>query len=419
MTTSLRVVVGLLGLSLLALAVTGSPIYTRLSYLWGSLLLVSWLWSRYSLEGLKFNRGHRSRRAQMGTIFEERFDLQNTTRFPRLWLEVRDESKLPNTMGSQVLTLVGGREGRSYLSRTRLIQRGIFPLGPTQIKSGDPFGLFPVSREFPVLDSLMVYPFIVDIRVFPNPPGLMTGGEAQRQRTPQATTNAAGVREYVVGDPLNRIHWLSSARRNRLVVKEFELDPQSDIWIFLDAESSVQAALPYTPPSSAADALWQTKERMDLPPSTEEYGVSVAASIARYFLQKGRAVGLVYDGGSPTVLPPDRDARQLDKILEALALLKARGDMEFSALVTGQTQYQVRGSTVILITPSKRQQVVGAVDLIQRRGLRPIVLLLDAGTFGGPYGAAQTENTLKAMNIPTRRIECNDDLEAVLNNVGR
>ncbi|HJS29209.1 MAG TPA: hypothetical protein VJ768_06285, partial [Anaerolineales bacterium] len=107
MTTSLRVVVGLLGVSLLALAITGSPIYTRLSYLWGLLLLVSWLWSRYSLEGLKFGRGHRSRRAQMGTIFEERFDLQNTTRIPRLWLEVRDDSTLPNTMGSQVLTLVG------------------------------------------------------------------------------------------------------------------------------------------------------------------------------------------------------------------------------------------------------------------------------------------------------------------------
>ncbi|MDX1436201.1 MAG: DUF58 domain-containing protein [Anaerolineales bacterium] len=419
MTTSLRVVIGLLGLSLLALAITGSPIYTRLSYLWGLLLAVSYVWSRISLEGVELSRDHRSRRAQMGSIFEERFEIQNTSRVPRLWLEIRDQSSLPNSMGSQVLTLIGGRQGRSYISRTRLIQRGIFPMGPTTIRSGDPFGLFPVSRQFPAVEALMVYPLMVDVRVFPNPPGLMTGGEAQRQRTPQATTNAAGVREYVVGDPLNRIHWVSTARRNQLIVKEFELDPQSDIWIFLDADGTVQSSLPYQAPSTAAEVLWKSKERVELPPSTEEYGVSIAASISRYYLRKGRAVGLVFNTGAPTVLPPDRDARQLDKILEALALLRAGGEMEFSALVTGQAQYLVRGSTVILITSSMRERVVGGVDLIQRRGLRPIVLLLDAGTFGGPPGAEATEIAIKAMNVPTRRIEYGDDLETVLNHVGR
>ena len=56
-----------------------------------------------------------------------------------------------------------------------------------------------------------------------------------------------GVREYVDGDPLNRIHWMSTARRDRLMVKEFELDPQSDVWIFLDAEREVQSTLPYEP----------------------------------------------------------------------------------------------------------------------------------------------------------------------------
>jgi uncharacterized protein (DUF58 family) len=347
MTTSLRVVVGLLGISLLALAITGSPIYTRLSYLWGLLLLVSWAWSRISVDGVRLSRDHRSRRAQMGSIFEERFEIQNTSRWPRLWLEIRDQSSLPNSMGSQVLTLVGGNQGRSYISRTRLIQRGIFPMGPTTIRSGDPFGLFPVSKTFRAAESLMVYPLMVDVRVFPNPPGLMTGGEAQRQRTPQATTNAAGVREYVVGDPLNRIHWVSTARRNQLIVKEFELDPQSDIWIFLDADGTVQSSLPYQAPSMAAEVLWKSKERVELPPSTVEYSVSIAASISRYYLSKGRAVGLVFNSGAPTVLPPDRDARQLNKILEALALLRPGGEMEFSALVTGQAQYLVRGSTVI------------------------------------------------------------------------
>ncbi len=167
-------------------------------------------------------------------------------------------------------------------------------MGPTELISGDPFGLFPSQKTIPAVSSLMVYPLIVDVRVFPNPPGLLSGGEALRLRTHQATSNAAGVREYVDGDPLNRIHWMSTARRDRLMVKEFELDPQSDVWIFVDAEREVQSALPDDPPSPASDVLWRSKENIQLPPATEEFAVSAAASLSQYFLRKGRAVGLVF-----------------------------------------------------------------------------------------------------------------------------
>jgi hypothetical protein len=55
--------------------------------------------------------------------------------------------------------------------------------------------------------------------------GLLSGGEALRRRTHYVTTNASGVRDYAPGDSFSRIHWRSTARRNRLIVKEFELDP--------------------------------------------------------------------------------------------------------------------------------------------------------------------------------------------------
>ena len=92
--------------------------------------------------------------------------------------------------------------------------------------------------------------------------------------------------------------------------------------------------------------------------------------------------------------------------------------MQVSALVTAQGQYLTRGSTVILITPSMRSQVVVAVDFLHRRGLRPVVILLDAGTFGGPKGADKIEESLRALVIPVRRIANGDDLENVLNYVG-
>ena len=416
MTTSLRIVLGLLGLSLLALVVTGLPIYSRLSYFWGFLLVTSWLWAALALRGIQIRREARTLRSQVGQVFQERFDIRNGGRLPRLWLEVRDQSALPGSQGSHVFVNLRGRQQRSHLVRTRLAQRGVFSLGPTVLASGDLFGLFPVSRALPSASSLLVYPITVDVRTFPSPPGLLPGGEALRQRTHQVTPNAAGVREYAPGDSLNRIHWASTARRDRLMVKEFELDPLAEVWILVDAARDVQAALPYAPPTLAIDALWSPMTEPMLPPSTEEYAVSIAGSLGQYFLQRGRAVGLVScnQSQSPNVLPPDRGGRQLGKILEALALLRAEGKLSISALATAQAQHLPRGSTVILITPSVREEVALTIDLLLRRGLRPVVVLLDVASFGGPPGTEALTAAITMLGVPVCQVANGADLGVAL-----
>src|SRR5690606_33370762 len=97
-----------------------------------------------------------------------------------------------------------------------------------------------------------------------------------RKRTHYVTPNASGIREYAPGDSFNRIHWPTVARTNNLMVKLFELDPASDIWIILDLEKKVQVG---------------TGEE-----GTEEYAVNIAASIARYFLVANRSVGFISFG---------------------------------------------------------------------------------------------------------------------------
>ncbi len=318
MTTGQKVVLALLALSIIAGLGTGGKLYYRLSIFWAVLFFGAWLWSIISLTGLKFSRSTRTLRAQVGQIFEEKFDVQNMNRIPRVWLEIRDQSPLPGADGSRVITALRGKQGRTYMGRVRLIRRGVFPLGPTVIASGDIFGLFPAERKIAERESLLVYPMMVEIRDFPNPPGLLPGGEALRRRTHQITPNASGVREYSNGDPLNRIHWLSTARRGRLIVKDFELDPLADVWVFLDAEAKIQASLPEDQFDFSGKDLWGRSGKVQLPPSTEEYGVCTAASLVRYYLRRGRAVGFVCAGQHLTLISPDRGGRQLGKILEAL-----------------------------------------------------------------------------------------------------
>jgi uncharacterized protein (DUF58 family) len=409
-----RLVFILFLLSLLAGSITGGSIFYRLSYLWVFLFLGSWLWARASLQGVSIKRSARSLRAQVGQIFEERFDVHNNNRFPRLWLEIRDDSGLPGSRGSRVLTLIRGREGRSYLVRTRLVQRGVYILGPTTTISGDIFGLFQNKTTTPSHESLLVFPTMVNIMNFPNPPGLLPGGEALRRRTTQITPNAAGVREYAPGDALSRIHWLSTARRDKMMVKEFELDPLADVWIFLDAERSVQTSLPTPPSSPQVDDFWRGFISVPLAPTTEEYGVSIAASLARYFLRRGRAVGFVSAGQQLALIPPDRGGRQLGKILEALAMLKAEGEMPLRGLVEIQARHLPRGSTAILITPSVSDDTVLVTDYLSRRGLRPVAILLDAASFGGESGTAAQVEKIRLLGMPVRKVMNGDDVSQSL-----
>jgi uncharacterized protein (DUF58 family) len=414
MTYPRRVVLILFIICLFAGTITGSRVYYSLSYLWALLFVLSWLMSFIALRGIQVNRYARFLRSQVGQIFEERYEIQNPGRLPRLWVEVRDQSALPESRGSQVLTMIGGRESRTYLSRLRLIQRGVFPLGPTQLISGDLFGLFPVNRTFQSRETLLVYPMMVDIDHFPNLPGMLPGGEALRRRTSQITSNASGVREYNTGDPLNRIHWASTARRNRLMVKEFELDPLAEVWIFIDAARTVQTSLSYKPSEFAPQDIWSKRYKFVLPPSTMEYSVTIAASLARYYIQNSRSVGLVVADQLLYVLPADRGGRQLGKMLETLALIRGEGNLPLQSLVEAQARHLPRGSTVIMITPGATDAIYRTSDVLLRRGLRPIVILFNSLSFGGYSQPDRLVNALKAITIPTYCITNGDDVSDVL-----
>jgi len=414
MSISQRVLMILLIICLAAGLATGWRMYYRLTYLWFFMIVSSWLWSYYSIRGIRFVRSARTLRAQVGQVFEERFEVNNLSRIPRLWMEIQDQSNLPGSQGSRVIAMLEGMQSRSYLARTRLVQRGAFRLGPTEINSGDLFGVFRKSLKITELETLVVYPSMVEVSSFPNPPGLLPGGEALRRRTHQVTPNAAGVREYVHGDPLNRIHWLSTARRNRMMVKEFELDPLADVWIFLDAYSQVQSELPYAVPEERYLDFWQHNVPILLPPTTEEYSVSIAASLGRYYLSRGRAVGLVASGSYQILLPPDRGGRQLGKILEALAVVQARGDILLRGLVDAQVKHIARGSTIVLITPSVRREIAVLADNLVRRGQRPALVLLNAESFGGPTGSDRLAFQVRALGVPVRVVSCGVSLEEAL-----
>jgi uncharacterized protein (DUF58 family) len=325
---------------LLAGLITGRDIFFNVAYLVVALMVFSFFWARTGTNWLALTRHTRPRRAQVGRYVEERFTLRNTAPVPKLWLELYDASDLPGHNASHVVT--GLRRSSSWSVRTLCMQRGVFRLGPVRVASGDPFGLFQTERNLAGTSHLTVFPSTVSLPAFELPMGALPGGDAVRRRTHHVTTNAAGVREYVPGDSFNRIHWRSTARRDRLMVKEFELDPLADVWIMLDAERRVQAGH-FSPEQYHEAALpWHDGPEFRLPPTTEEYSVTIAASLALHFLRRDRAVGFVSHGLHYHMIQVDRGERQLLKILETLALLRARGSMSLERHSAGRHPLRAR-----------------------------------------------------------------------------
>lgn len=398
-------------------AVSGAVFYVRLLYLGILMILVAWLMTLISLRGIRVERRARNARAGVGDVFEEHFEIMNDSRFTKFWLEVANETNIPNATGSRVITLLRGRQKRSYTSRTWLTHRGGYLLGPTTVTSGDPFGIFRVKRQFPATSKLVVFPMLFSVRDFLSPPGLLPGGKAIRRKSIDITPHAAGVREYVPGDPMKRIHWATSIRRNQLMVKEFEQDPQAEVWLFLDTHKGVHFSRPgeqYNV-SPADDFMLLRRRKVKLPPSTLEYSISITASLANYFIEQRRSVGLVTASEtSYKVIPAERSERQEGKILEALAFIQAESTITLPSMVTTQIGQMPQGSSAILVTPMIWSELLLAVDSLQRRNLRPVVVLLMAHTFGSHINNEELARSLAERNVPVCPIYCEADLSDTL-----
>ncbi len=395
-----------------------------LTYLLAFLLIFSFLWAWSSVNGVQISRITRTRRTQVGRPLEERFMVQNNGRLPKLWLEVRDFGTLPNHLSSQIVNDLGGKNSYVWRVSTICKKRGRFQLGPLRLQTSDPFGLFPMERDFPATTNIVIYPQTYPIYSFALPIGLLPGGDALRRRTHYVTTNAAGVREYAPGDSFSRIHWRSSARRGRLIVKEFELDPLADIWIVVDMaafshvhdEQECETATPQTD-----TPLWiQANEEYHLPPLTEEYTVAVAASLSQYFLQprqgtrQNRAIGMLAYGQSHEIIQPDRGERQLNRLLETLAVLRAKGQVPIQDMLYAESHLLPRGTTVLAITPTVDHQWVTAVRQLSQRGLRVVTVSINPASFGGQRSSEEVVALLQGSGRMAYEVNCNDDLTVIL-----
>ncbi len=345
------------------------------------LVAVAWFWARAMAREVSATRRLIFAAVQVGDELEEHLSLDNRAPLPVLWAEFVDRSDLPGYAVSSVRAADPASTVRWH-AHAVCSRRGLFTLGPWELRLGDPFGLFQVRQVYTACQELLVYPPLA-----PLPPQLLPHnsllGDHRRLRQPvhAETLSATTTRRYAPGDPLRHVHWPTSARRDALYTKVFEPEATSTIWLVPDLDPTVHLGTG--------------------PDSTEETMVLLLASLADHLLRRGLAVGLLAQGERVHALRPQAGRGQVWTVLRTLAPVHATSPYPLGPALTRLGASLPARDRVVVVTPSLDTSWTQALrGLAHRSGVEAIVL--DPESFGGVGRAEAAVHALADQGIAAR-----------------
>lgn len=346
------------------------------------------LWCRLSLAGVQAERRCDCLRSFPGETLACTLHLANRKPLPLPWVQL--EWALPPEIRPQApeaeADSPGVRRSAALLGYRRMrwdiklvaARRGVYPLGPLALRSGDIFGLFTRSRTLNPTGALIVYPRIypVDIRRIPS---LYPMGDFQTpRRLVQDPACPIGVRDYQGSDNLKFIHWKATARGWGLKVKLTAATTAYQVAIFLDVASF------------QADGVLAEEEF--------ELGISAAGSIAASLSGRGGPVGLyvntrLADTGLPAEIPPGAGRGRLTDLLEALAKVTASPGDALLDFVERQQKHLAAGTTLVFITGRPAESLPLLLAGLSASGFKTLLITV------GEYEAPRLAGPVRGLHI--------------------
>ena len=237
--------------------------------------------------------------------------------------------------------------------------RGVYELGPAEVRISDPFGLLGFSRTFPERTEVVVYPRTHPLPGFPLRGGDMEAGS--RGSRGQRGDEFASLREYRRGDDRRHIHWKSVARTGELFVKEFSLEAPRRHTVVLDLR----------------------REGIRVHEDEVEDAVSAAASVLRHLAQERLPLRLLCANAAGDATPFGDDAAYR-QAMRLLAQVRADGARALSeAVLEGRGAL---GEGVVIVSRTRDAGLPAAVRSLRDAGLSVVVVALASYTYRTPPG---------------------------------
>ena len=302
----------------------------------------------------------------------------------RVRLEVRTASVIPpptllaveraGRLPERTVELVHG-DGSYTLHAVR---RGRYVFEPVRVTIEDPFALARVELERGEPEALVVYPRLVELdALFSEGGSHAQDGRRLLLRRPTGY-ELHSVREHHEGDSLRAVHWPTTARRGRLMVKELEDAPRDEVVVLLDATV----------------------------PSTFDVAVRAAGSILRAHVRRGRRCALVVNSAARSVQPVATPG-DWHRAYELLAAAEPDGRSPLHTLLHTEAGVAARALELVVVTSSV--DVPLADRLVQRVLSRRGASLVHVS--GEPEAQLLR---LQAAGIPVAIVRPDDDLAVKL-----
>ncbi|WNR46329.1 DUF58 domain-containing protein [Paenibacillus roseipurpureus] len=212
------------------------------------------------------------------------------------------------------------------------LRRGYYRFASTECLTEDIFGFFQHRGRLELEQAITVYPQTVAIREWAQFHHMLKGLQHHSTATnaQRETTQINGVREYIYGDRLSRIHWNATAKTGTWKSKEFERESLPKTIVLLDR----------TARSYRDEAEF-------------ELAVSVAASLFRYGTGREMSLGLLSIGKEFTYFEPKHTQQHYKEIVKHLVGVEADGYQSLKQTLKERSQEWPAGSLIVLISPQK------------------------------------------------------------------
>lgn len=241
-------------------------------------------------------------------------------------------------------------------------QRGVFDIGPLEVRREFPLGLFKNRRVIDEHCSIKIYPHLYPNRGF----HLLVGGTKERVGLNTIDKSGLsndffGVREYRPGDSRRLIHWKSTARQEKLMVKELEMPADLDLTAVIDLDGSA----------------WSGDDKYN----TFEYSVKIVGSVSQEVLEKGYGLRLIALGDGRQEMTVKGGRREFPRVLDFLAGLKQTGRRSIFETIRTIRKQGSNGSTLLLPLQVPDPGILETLLFLRRRKIETIVLLFDRSSF--------------------------------------
>lgn len=345
---------------------------------------------------------------EIGSEFEMKILVENKGTLPVAWVLVED--LLPETALKQKpprlkikgkrLKLATIRAGKLSTLKYTLIceMRGYYQIGPTILETGDLFGLHRRHRVVTKPIYLLVLPKVIPLPKYDFASQRPIGEINSAHRLFEDPTRNAGVRQYQVGDPLQRVHWRATARTGELMCKIFDPTTLAGATILVDFHldgypsrgEPFRSELVVTVAASLAYAVTMLNQQIGMASNGRDAADRIRLNIE---MQKGadeaapgfetrtdaRASGEMLDESSrlqPVVVETRRGIEQFQKIREALGRLEITDGLPFVQMLFEVSPRLPRDATVIVILPKVPVEMSSALGSLRRQGFAVTAVLI-------------------------------------------